>query len=190
MNRCQSFALGVLLWLAVPTVHGQAAPKGYDAFSLVRTRNIFDSNRRAARNEPPPDSRSSVGAPRPSSFTLTGTMVAEGRSLAFFSGSRSEYSKVIPVGEVVAGYKVVAITPMQAELERDGKRMVLAVGHRFQIEGSSDEPSGPETSGPEASPAPTPPDPNAAATPAPAPTSDKTEILRRMMERRQKEMSK
>ncbi len=189
MKRSGLFLLGALVTLAIPWAHGQA-PQGYDAFSLVRTRNIFDPNRRPARNEPPPEARPPSGTrSRPSSFTLTGTMVAEGRALAFFSGSRSEYSKVIPVGETVAGYKVVTISPNQAELEREGKRVMLAVGHRFQIEGVTDEASGPETAGPDAPP-PAVPGPNAAATPAPAATNDKAEILRRMMERRQKEMSK
>src|SRR5438874_12128312 len=114
MNRCPWFVLCALLWLAAPHGYAQtasaSASKGFDAYPAVKTRNIFDPNRKPVRIDSSQESRSpSEKRMRPSYFTLTGTMVAEGRSLAFFSGSRSEFSKVIPIGETVAGYKVISI---------------------------------------------------------------------------------
>ena len=169
------------------------AGKGYEAYKLVRTRNIFDPNRRAVRETPPPRA-SSPPRTRSSTFTLTGTMVREGRSLAFFSGSRSEFSKVISVGDSVANYKITAIESSQVDLEHDGRKVTLAIGKPFQIEGLPGEPEPPEE--PPASPdgttttnatdASAPP----AAPTAPAGTDPKSEILRRMMERRAKEMNK
>ena len=160
--------------------------KGYDAYKLVRTRNIFDPNRKAVREAPPQN----APAPRSraSTFTLTGTMVREGRSLAFFSGSRAEFSKVIPVGDSVAKYKITAIAPAQVELEHDGKKLTLEIGKPFQIEGLPGEPEPPEEPAP---PEATEPKATEAAPPgAPAGTDPKTEILRRMMERRAKEVNK
>ena len=198
MNRRPWFLFCALLGLAASHALGQTAPaKGFDAFNLVKTRNLFDPNRKATHVEAPQETRAgSTNRTRPSYVALTGTMVAEGRSLAFFSGSRTEFSKVVPIGDAVAGYKVVSITPLQAELEHGGKSFVLAVGHRLQLEGSTDEIPATETAGgAEASTTPSSPaNPNApapaAAGGAPPATTDKAEIMRRMIERRQKEMTK
>ena len=185
-------------WLLIATAllplvtRGAESAKGYDAYKLVRTRNIFDPNRKAVRIEAPRPS--GPARPRSSTFTLTGTMVREGRSLAFFSGSRSEFSKVISIGDSVANFKIIAIEPSQVELEHEGKKMTLAIGKPFQIEGKPGDPveaepaeetpaAGNATDG-TAAPAPVAP----AA--APAGGDAKSEILRKMMERRAKEMGK
>ncbi len=190
MNRAPWFMLcAALLWLAAPHGYGQnaaASAKGFDTFVFVKARNIFDPNRKPGRIEQSSDPKSSSGkGPRISYFTLTGTMVADGRALAFFSGSRSEYSRVIPVGDLIAGYKVISITPIQTEMEHDGKSFVMAVGHRLQLDGGNGEVSGPEVAGP--SPSPSPPESSAPVPTAPSVPSDKTELLRRMMERAQAE---
>jgi hypothetical protein len=165
---------------------------GYEAFRMVRTRNIFDPNRRAVpRSEASPRAASATRS-RPNSFTLTGTMVTERRTLAFFSGSRPEYSKVISVGENVGDFKLTKIATSQVELERDGKPLALEVGRPHELEGTVEVPveadSAPSPGDTPAAPAEssTP----AAAAPAPAASGDKNEILRRLMERRAKEMSK
>ena len=104
-------------------------------------------------------------------------MVTDGRMLAFFSGSRSEHSKVIGVGESVAEYKVKSIAATQVELEKDGKATPLAVGKMLTLEGTTevvaDSAAASETSA----------DPTSAAAPtagtAPAPTNAKEELIRR-----------
>lgn len=179
--------LSALFSLTVAHGYSQTPAKGYDAFVTVKTRNIFDPNRRPVRNESPQDAKSRDRT-RPSYFALTGTMVVEGRSLAFFSGSRGEFNKVIPVGETVAGYKVIAITPLQAEVERDGKSLAMAVGHRLQLDGLTDEIPASELAAPSNNNNTN----NNTSSPPPAPTSpsayaDKAEIMRRMMERAQAE---
>ena len=179
--------------LLLPIItRGADGGKGYDAYKLVRTRNIFDPNRKAVRIEAP---RSNTPArPRSSTFTLTGTMVREGRSLAFFGGSRSEFSKVISVGDSVANFKITAIEPAQVELEHEGKKMTLAIGKPFQIEGKPGDPveaepvEEPATDATKAADGSAPP--AAAAAAPPAGGDAKSEILRKMMERRAKEMGK
>jgi hypothetical protein len=192
MNHTRFLILATLFSLMAAQGYAQAPAKGYDVFATVKTRNIFDPTRRPVRNETPQDSKARDRT-RPSYFTLTGTMVVDGRSLAFFSGSRSEYSKVIPVGESVAGYKVLAITPLQAEVEREGKSFVMAVGHRLQLEGLTDEIPASELTGANGnngnnnnSPS-SPSAPGAPSSAPPAVSTDKAELLRRMMERAQAE---
>ena len=182
-----------LIAAALLTIGAQAAgdAKGYDAYKIVRTRNIFDPNRKVVR-ETPPARASTPSRPRSSTFTLTGTMVREGRSLAFFSGSRTDFSKVISVGDSVANFKITAIEPAQVELEHEGKKVTLAIGKPFQIEGKPGDPEPVDEPAASAdgttSPAPT----DAAAAPAAPPTGTdaKSEIIRKMMEKRAKEMGK
>ena len=195
MKTALHFAAALALLLAT----AQAAEKvaGFDAFRLLRTKNMFDPNRRPARTE-------TASAPRPapvrenksSSLTLTGTMVTEGKTLAFFTGTRADYSKVLTVGGTIADCKITAIKPTEVEMERGGKPGALAVGHHLQIEGA---PSDVPAEAPAPAPAPVagdaaapPTDPAAPASPTagPAPSNDKSDVLRRMMERREKEMNK
>jgi hypothetical protein len=193
MNALLKIAVATALLIAAVArapAQGAAKRKGFDDFQLLKTRNIFDPNRRASRIEPPRDSRatSTRRIPRANTLSLTGTMVADGRALAFLNGSRSEYSKVIGVGETVADYKVKAIDGAHVELEHNGKATVLGVGKLLTLEGTTevavDGAAEPE---PE-------PDATAAAAPdaaaAPAAAGDKNDVLRRMMERRAKEMNK
>lgn len=191
-------ATALLFLLSSPTTAQVAASaQGYNAFRLVRTRNIFEPDRQG-----PPRSDE---APRPQSTTarsnfivLTGTMVTASRTLAFFTGSRPEYAKVIPVGEKIADFTLTSITPAQVELEHAGKRIEVAVGGPIPLEGTSaagvtSEPLPAGVSPPPGAAAVTtnaqPPGAAVTTNPAPAPAGDKAEVLRRMMERRQKEMS-
>lgn len=178
----------LIAWiLAAGSLHAADTAKGFDAFRLVKTRNIFDPDRRAARVETP--TRSGPAPTRTNSISVTGTMVADGKALVFFSGSRPEYSKVIPVGATIADFKVTGITNAQVELSRDGKQIVVGVGKQVPLEGSSAAIAPPDASA--AAPADAPPPEAAAPTEAkPASADEPNEVLRRMMERRQKEMSK
>lgn len=169
---------------------------GYDTFRLIRTRNMFDPNRRPARVETPTAERSSTATrqSRTSALGLTGTMVTDGKTLAFFTGTRADYSKVLSVGEPIADGKVTAIRLGEVEIERGGKSTTLAVGHQLQIEGAPSDTPAVEAPPIAASTDPTAPAPAVPATaePAspPAPANDQNDVLRRMMERRAKEMSK
>ena len=176
-----------------------AESKGYDAYRLVRTRNIFDPNRRAPRIESAPTRRESTPTNRPHYLKLTGTMVTETKTLAFFSGSKSEYSRVLSLGDSIADGKVTAITAQQVELQREGKPVILVVGGApLSLDGTPIDPSAleaeqhpPDTSRTSATPPSPSPDGAAPAAPtAPAASTDKNEVLRRMLERRQQEMSK
>lgn len=205
--RFQPFPLLSTLLIAItvslasrPPVQAQDAPKpqGFESFRLVHSRNVFDPERRAMPSREN-TSRSSVpqGMVR-SSVTLTGTMVTPSKSLAFFGSSRSEYNKVASVNDKVGDFKVLEIAPNEVMLEQGGQKTPLSVGKQLPLAGTEPAPAGipagssaPPVPG---APASATPDGAAPVSPITAPPSgapaSKEEILRRMMERRQKEMSR
>jgi hypothetical protein len=169
-------------------------PKGFDAFRLVKARNIFDPDRRGM---PSAQAARPAAAPRTNFINLTGTMVADGKMLAFFAGSRSEYSKVISTGDSIADFKVTGITNTHVVLDHAGKQITVPVGQAVPLEGSSAAVAPPDKDAP--APPPEEPGPNGPASnaseatepkPASSPGGDQNEVLRRMMERRAKELSK
>ena len=186
MKTAIHFATVLALFFA-GNAGAQAAEKvaGFEAFRLMRTKNMFDPNRRPVRSETGSARNTApVRENKSSTLSLTGTMVTEGKTLAFFSGTRADYSKVLAVGGTIADCKITAIKATEVEMERGGKPGVLAIGHQLQIEGA---PSDLPAAEPDPDPAAPAPAPGAAA---PAPSNDKSDVLRRMMERREKEMTK
>ena len=176
----------LLALLAIQELARSADPlRGYDAFRFVRTRNIFDPNRQSMR----PDAPRSESRPQSNYLALTGTMVTEGKALAFFSGTGADSSKVAGIGETVGSYKIKTIAPQQVELEKDGQAVTLPIGRQLTLEGTvtvrvSNDPSPPpQDSAPGSAPASTTPE-------ASPPSGNKDDVLRRMMERRAKEFSK
>ena len=187
-------ALGLLLAGNAGTQAAEKTP-GFEAFRVLRTKNMFDPNRRPARIEAAPRPSAPALENRSSSLSLTGTMVTDGKTLAFFTGTRADYSKVVSVGDTIADGKITAIRPTEVELERGGKPTVLAVGKQLQIDGApSDVPAAEAAAAPPPGAAPAEPSAPAPApggpTTPPATSNDKSDVLRRMMERREKEMNK
>jgi hypothetical protein len=72
---------------------------------------------------------------RPNFFALTGAMVTEDRALAFFSGSPSDYNKVLRAGEAIADYKITNVSAKGVELAREGKTISLNVGQQIPLDG-------------------------------------------------------
>src|SRR5436190_13891359 len=161
------FRFALIAALLLPAAFAEEKKPSFDNFKLVKSRNIFDPNRRASRREEPRESRPESRS-RPNWLMLTGTMVADGKTLAFFNSSKSDYRKVIGVGDLVADYKLTAITPLQVEWEHGGKRSVLAVGRQVQLEGMTSEPV---EAGPPSDTASAPPHPNGETAPAAPPGS-------------------
>jgi hypothetical protein len=162
--------------------------EGFEAFKNARTKNIFDPSRRGPRIETPASAAPPSATKGSRSLALTGTMVTDGKTLAFFGGSAAEGSRVLSVGSSVANYKVTAIGATQVSLEHDGKTIALDVGRQISFEGGSS--SAPAAPGPIVE---APHDPAAETTGAPSVpgvAGDKAEILRKMMERRAKEGGK
>lgn len=124
-----------------PAPSGSPKPgtrSGYDAFRLFHTRNVFDPDRRpprAASGDTPP---SATPPPTRTDFVaLTGTMLDATRSLAFFSGSRAEYNKVLSVRDRIAGAEITRITPASIEIDRAGQKTQVSVGQTVPLDGGS-----------------------------------------------------
>lgn len=187
--RNQVAALATLLAIAT-SAFAQVAepPQGYNAFRFVRTRNIFDPERRGARSDTSAAVPLSQGTTTRSNFiALTGTMVTDGKTLAFFTGSRPEYSKVISVHDKIADFTITAIAAREVQLELAGKPITVVIGNQVPLQGSSAETAIPLSPmpAPDVSTAPASGSSTTSTSPA-----DKSEILRRMAERREKEFSK
>jgi len=99
------------------------------AFRIVVERNIFDANRSGGQVRLPSRRPSRV-----ESFTLVGTMAYDKGAFAFFNGSSSEYSQVIKAGGVIAGHKVADVLSTGVKLEADGKILELPIGSAMRRE--------------------------------------------------------
>jgi hypothetical protein len=140
----------LLIALLGVSASAQEKKGSYDTFKLMKARNIFDPNRQPVRTEQPRDREQRESRTRPNWIALTGTMVTDDKALAFFNSSRADARKVAGVGEQVGEFKVLAVTPVQVEWEREGKRTVLAVGRQIETSGTTTEllePSGPPVDG-------------------------------------------
>jgi hypothetical protein len=201
-SKCRLLACAGALVVTTSTAFTQTTAKqGFETFRMVQSRNIFDPNRQPIR---PASARPRPTAPvtRNDYASLTGTMVTPEKSLAFFSGTRAEYNKVLPVKGAIAGATITRIEPTQVEVERDGKRIMLAVGQALPLGAESAPATPPPAASPAAatpatttaSPEPIPPaDAGTGASASPAPgntaplTLDRDALIKRMMERRQQQ---
>jgi len=176
-------ALGCLARAQAP-----APNQRFESYRMVRTRNIFDPLRIAgsmsddaapARPEPTPP-------PKASDFVaLTGVMITGDHALAFFSGSRPDYDRVIPVNSDIAGAKLTKITPAGVEVNRGGTAIVVGVGQTVPFDKSAPVSAGPSLINSAAAPRPAT---GSSSQSTNAPSGEANEIMRRMIERRQQEL--
>ncbi len=184
---------------ASPAPSGSPKPgtrSGYDAFRLFHTRNVFDPDRhppRVASSETPPPATPPPPA-RVDFVALTGTLLQPDRSLAFFSGSRADFNRVLSVRDRIAGAEITQITPASIEIERAGRKIQVAVGQTVPFDGGSAPESAPApdtfASAPStgsASATGAPPNGNPTASPGAQSSSKQDEIRRRLEERRRQE---
>jgi hypothetical protein len=141
---------------------------GFAAFRSIGDWNIFDPNRVGRKTTESP-------SPAGDTISLVGTMQYAKGLFAFFDS----YRKALHVGDAIAGFTLTRINGAGVMLMRDSKPVPLAVGQQLsRPEGGQWRVS--TAARVEQAPA-------ASAEPAiPAGASD---ILKRMMERRQKQLS-
>ncbi len=157
---------------------------------MVETRNIFDPQRQAGAADAAPTPQAVEQPPRRAVdyVMLTGVMVNDGKALAFFSGSRPDYDKVTEVNGEIAGARVTKVTPEGVEVDRAGKNIRVAVGQTVPFDNSAPGAPPPGAAAVGAAPAAVSPgagDGSPASSPLPG---NLNEVMRRMMERRQKEL--
>jgi hypothetical protein len=163
------------------------------SFRIISERNIFNGSRssRAAR-------KTGENAAPPvvlESFSLVGTMSFGKGTFAVFNSKQAEHRKVLKAGDTIAGHRIASIQPDRVNLEANGRCTELKVGRQFTrgedgtwetTARSDDKP----VAGP-ASPASSAPAAEAAgSTPAPAAASSDDEVLKKMLQKREEEMTK
>jgi len=194
-----------LLWLLLLALAGggfvRAQTNGvpgaadYAAFSrFVTERNIFDPNRQphypANRTRlRPAHTRISSSAP---AFTLVGTMSYGKGLFAFFNGNSDDLKKSLLVSEKIADYTVAAIAQGRVTLssKNQGPPIELKVGDQMRQENGKWELTGPdELSAGTAGPAVDAGGSSGSqdAPPAVSPALGQSEILKRLMQQREKE---
>ena len=175
--------------------NGVPGATDYAAFTqFVTERNIFDPNRQPHYVSTRPrirTTRTRVSSSAPE-FTLVGTMSYGKGLFAFFNGNNDDLKKALPVSEKIAGYTVTAIGQGHVTLESTNQpgKLDLKVGDvmrqengRWELSGTGDLPA--ETSGATADPDASPD--GASSTPAPSPALGQNEILKKLMQQREKE---
>jgi len=155
-----------------------------DSVRAVAERNIFNPSRTprgggadAAPSAPP--------SPAAEILTLVGILDDGGRRRAFFDGSTAALRQTLPPGGSVAGVTVSDLTLQHASLATDGQTFVIPVGSSL-----SREPGGAWRAAPEAraAAAASAEPPAANLTPSAPSPSDSSDALRRLKERRRKQL--
>lgn len=156
----------------------------FDRYRLLAERNIFNANRtrasRATNGETKP-------APKIEAFALAGVMSYQKGTFAFFDSTAAEFKKSLKTGDSIAGYQVHEITPGQVTLKNADQTFVLKPGQQlkredggaWQIVLSGDRLASSGTTGGT---------PSADADSA-EPSGPASDILRKLMERRAKELN-
>lgn len=167
-----------------PTNSGSRVSRTPDftAFRTVAERNIFNANRSGRREISNNAGRRRVA--RIETFTLVGTLSYEKGDFAFFDGSGADFRKVLELDGTIAGFTVVEVLPHGVVLASKEKQFELALGGQMrrtdggewtQAAVAEAEPVAPSSSSAE----------NGASDAPSGPVSD---VLKRLMEQREKEM--
>jgi hypothetical protein len=159
----------------------------FDAYRMVRTRNIFDPQRLPMPTGTPPPVQVAAPPPKANDYVvLTGVMVTPGKSLAFFSGSQPDYDKVLAVSGTIAGATLTKITPLSIEVNRAGKSVAVSIGQTVPFDDSAPR-SAADLIPTTASQSPDAGAPAPGSPPSPS-SSNLSDVMRRMMERRQQQL--
>lgn len=178
----------------------------YVAFKIINDRNIFNPNR-TSRSAAPVVVAEKPKVVKVEAFALLGTMSYDKGSVAFFDGTSSSYKKAFKPAETIANYKIKEIAQSGVKLEADGKEVELRVGMQMRrqdegewqigaktesFSGGSRSSSGDSGRSSRSSTR----EGGEASSPAPASASDSgssggaSDLLKRLMEQRAKELNK
>jgi hypothetical protein len=106
-----------------------SATLDYAFFKVIVDRNVFDPNRIPRRGPGPRTPPKSFD-----SLTLVGTMSYEKGMFAFFDGTSVEYKKALRLADAIAGYKVTNISPNSVKLASGTNQLELSVGAQLRRE--------------------------------------------------------
>jgi hypothetical protein len=163
------------------TVAAPARAGEFDAFRIIGDRNIFNPTRtgRSIR------STEDASLPRPETIALVGTLQTEQGELAIFDSETAAFRQAVAPGRTIAGFTVKSISADAVELApADGRPLTLRVNQQLRrLPGAAwrvtarDGVPRTEVARPALPSATVPAIPN-----------DASEVLRRLMEQRQKQL--
>jgi len=156
------------------------------SFRIISQRNIFNPNRssRSDRSERRRDPDRRV---RSESFALVGTMNYDKGWFAFFDGSNSEYRRAVQPDDTIAGYKIAEIAANHVKLESTNNQPVeLRVGMQMRKREESEWQVSDhiETPPPESTSASAETNSNSSS------SAGESDIIKKLMEQREKELQK
>ena len=156
---------------------------GFSSFKIISERNIFNPNRSAGSARNP--GAAPAKAPKIESFALLGTLSSEKGRYAFFDGTSAVYKQAVAPAGTIAGYKVSEIEPNQVKLEAQGKKVMLGVGMqmRRQDEGEWRIVSASESAASRIAP-------SASGGSSNSPSAGDDEVLKKLMQQREQELTK
>jgi len=176
--------------------NGVPGPADYAKFStFVTDRNIFDPNRTphyySSSSRPRTRIRTrSTSAP---ALTLVGTMSYQKGMFAFFNGNSDDLKKALRVRDKIAGYTVVNISANRVKLATTDqkKEFEMKVGDAMRQENGrwvfADAGELPAETGSAAAAAASPSGGDNSTPAMPASTSEPNDVLKRLMQLREKE---
>ena len=197
---CQAFAGALIVLGFVLSTKAQdttnATGTDLSSFRLISERNIFNASRSGGRVSA---SREVRKPERVDTLALVGTMDYDKGTLAFFDGSSSDFRKALKAQATIAGYKITEITANSVKLESGEKKLELRVGTGLRREDEGEwkftaavttlaSSAGESSSGSSTSGRGDNRNGRSTSTGSPATAStDAAEILKRLMEKREKE---
>jgi hypothetical protein len=157
----------------------------YDGFRIIVERNIFNPNRIGRTRD-----HSDEKVPRVDTIALVGTMESDKGVVAFFDSPDAALRKTLREGQSVGEFKVEKIHPNEVELSRNGKPLTLRIAQQLRRPEGGDwsvsaaEAPRPDAPGATKSTSARPAEPAA----PPAIPADASDVVRRMMEQRMKQL--
>jgi hypothetical protein len=145
---------GAAVVLAALGEEGQQPPaEGFETYSILVQRNIFDPQRRPAPTRGAEESPVEESPPD-LSVSLLGTWVSSGRTMALLGSPSAEYNGDRAAGEELGGWKIESITTKGVVLVRGDQRLDWPVGQKvvrlgeegWQVAGQAEPGRSPTTS--------------------------------------------
>jgi hypothetical protein len=177
-------ALGCLLaGPAAAQVTNAPTRPDFNSFRLISERNIFNPNRssRSSRSGRTETRR----APKVEVISLVGILGYDKGLFAFFDGSSAEYRKALQTSGKIAGYQITAITPKSVVLATDEGPLELNLGGQLRKEDDGPWKPTNEVKPVAASSTATPENAEIAG----AASEETDDIVKRLMQKREQELS-
>ncbi len=103
----------------------------FSEFRIILDRNIFATRRSGATRR----RTSTVTQPRRVEyFTLVGTMEYGDKKIAFFDGSMATYRRAVKVGDIFAGFKLADVSYKSVKLQNETNEIELFIGWQLRRE--------------------------------------------------------